>query len=96
MCKSTCGLITSSDYLVFLRYAAGSYYGDDKNRGTALSVYLFISQDTVGAPAGLCDRVADAVWVKLLQWRHGNRIPDLHAVPCGHQAGHLLHGNTWR
>lgn len=52
-------------------------------------------QDTVGAPAGLCDRLADAVWVKLLQWCHGDGIPDLHRVSGRHQASHLLHDNTW-
>lgn len=54
------------------------------------------AQDTVGAPAGLCDRMADAVWVELLQRRHGASIPDLHRVSRRHQAGHILHGdNTW-
>lgn len=55
-----------------------------------------IHQDTVGAPAGLSYGMAAAVGVKLLQGRHGNRIPDLHTVSGWHQARHLLHGSSWR
>lgn len=63
----------------------------------AHNVYCsLMHQDTVTAPAGLGDRVADAVWVKLLQRCHGNCIPNPHTVSCGHQAGPLIHGNTWR
>lgn len=53
-------------------------------------------EDTVGAPAGLSDWVADAVGIELLQWRHGNCIPHLHIVSCGNKTGDLLHGKAWR
>lgn len=53
-----------------------------------------MQQDTVGTPAGLCNWVAYAMWVKLLQWRHGNRIPDLHSVTSWNQAD-CVHDNVW-
>lgn len=55
------------------------------------------AQDTVGAPAGLCNRMSDAVWVELLQRRHGASIPDLHSVSCRDKASHVLHDeDSWR
>lgn len=69
-----------------------SYYYVFQHHATGSSAH----QDTVGAPAGLSHRVADAVWVKLLQRCHRNWIPDLHTVSGRHQAGHLLHDSAWR
>lgn len=53
-------------------------------------------QDTVRAPADLCNWMADAVWIELLQRCHGNRIPHLHIVTRGNKADDLPHDEGWR
>lgn len=61
-----------------------------------IPVYQQSDQDTVGAPAGLCNWVADAVWIELLQRCHGNRVPHLYIVACRNKADVLLHDEGWR